>query len=165
MKAGEVAERSPERIRSVVDIWVHLIACSRVLRNALEHNVLWSNEEKSWFGGQDSPFSWVPTEKKATEWCMNLAMPRWLRNNGVLMQGLAQHCVAHMGRTQAVVYYRERAASFQESDPSMNDVHRIVRANLAAKYDEIAADIGSGAMTIRHPEIVWRNWQDDGDAD
>ena len=40
MKANEVAQRSPERVRSVVDIWVHLIACSRVLRKALEHNVL-----------------------------------------------------------------------------------------------------------------------------
>jgi hypothetical protein len=95
MKAGEVAERSPERVRSVVDIWVHLIACSRVLRNALEHNVLWSNEENS---------------------------------------GLAVRTARSLGF-------------------------------LAAKYEEIAADIGSGATTIRHPEIVWRNWQDDGDAD
>jgi hypothetical protein len=161
MKANEAAERSPERVRSVVDIWVHLIACSRVSRNALEHNVLWSDEEKSWFGGQGKPFSWVPTERKAMEWCINLAMPHWLRDNGDLMQGLAQYCLADMGRAQAVAYYRERAASFQETDASMNNVHGIVRANLATKYEEIAADIGSGATTIRHPEIVWRNWQDD----
>jgi hypothetical protein len=174
MKANEVAQRSPERVRSVVDIWVHLIACSRVLRNALEHNVLWSDEEKSWFGDQDRPFSRVPTERKAMEWCINLAMPRWLRDNGDLMQGLAQYCLADMGSAQAAAYYREGAASFRESEASMNDVHRReasmndvhrrvvrMRANLAAKYEEIAADIASGATPIRHSEIVWRNWQDD----
>jgi hypothetical protein len=161
MKANEVAQRSPELVRSVVDIWVHLIACSRVLKNALEHNVLWSDEEKLWFGGQDTPFSLVATERKAMKWCMNIATPRWLRDNGDLIQGLAQYCLADMGRAQATAYYRDRAASFQESDASMNDVHRTLRAALAAKYEEIAADIGSGPTTIRHPEVVWRNWQAD----
>jgi hypothetical protein len=170
MKANEVAERTPERVRSVVDIWVHLITCSRVLRTALEHNVLWSDDEKSWVGDPKSwfsdprkPFSWVgvPTERKAMEWCMDLAMPHWLRDNGDLMQGLAQYCLADMGRAQAVAYYRERAASFREIDASMGDVHKILRANVAAKHEEIADDIGSGATSIRHPEMVWRNWQDD----
>ena len=94
------------------------------------------------------------------EWCMNSAMPRWLRDNGDLMQGLAHYCLADMGRVQAVAYYRERAASFslQETDASMNDVARIVGGRLAAKYEEIAADVASGARTIRHPETVWKNW-------
>jgi hypothetical protein len=92
---------------------------------------------------------------------MNLAMPRWLRDNNELMQGLSQYCLADMGRVQANAYYRDRAASFRETDASMNDAHKIVRANLAAKYEEIADEVGSSATTIRHPEIVWRNWRDD----
>ena len=95
------------------------------------------------------------------KWCMNIATPRWLRDNGDLIQGLAQYCLADMGRAQATAYYRDWTASFQESDASMNDVQRIVSAQLAAEYEAIATDIDSGATTIRHPEIVWRNWLDD----
>jgi hypothetical protein len=158
IKADEIAQSSPEVLKHVVEIWVHLIACSRVLRTALVNNALWSDEEKLWFGTQKKPFCFVPTEAKAMEWCTNQAMPRWLRDNELLVERLAKWCISEIGRSQALAYYHERAADFRQPLSGVNEVHVAVRDRLAIKYQEIADDIASEDSQFRHPLIVWSNW-------
>jgi hypothetical protein len=88
MRANQIAERERAYEDAVAEIWIHLIACSRVFGDALEHNVMWSIEEKEWFGTARSPLCFVLEERPAMLFCANHIMPKWLRENAKLTERL-----------------------------------------------------------------------------
>jgi len=61
-------------------MWVHLAEGCQSLRTALEHNVLWSDKEKTWFAPyyMDDEKRWVDPIADGRKYCMNHVMPRWL---------------------------------------------------------------------------------------
>jgi len=88
MRADQIADRERAYGDVVAEIWMHLIECSRVFGGALEHNVVWSTEEKEWFGTARSPLCFVLKERPAMVFCANHIMPEWIRTNGKLIEYL-----------------------------------------------------------------------------
>jgi hypothetical protein len=78
MKADEACNNEPIHEDLLADMWIHLIQCSRIFKAALEHNILWTDEEKSVCLGVHG----IPsTERKGMLHCVNSMMPRRLYSN------------------------------------------------------------------------------------
>jgi hypothetical protein len=160
MKVNEIAEHERSYESQLAAIWVHLIECSRVFKNALEHNVIWSDEEKEWFGVTGKSLCFVSTETDAMKFCKNMIVPHWFRKNDKLMHGLAHNCIAKMGKTEAAIYYRESATHLQAlaADKSESEIVATMYGRIARKHEEIADDLDASAAEIRHPAVIWEDW-------
>lgn len=78
MKVEEISEIERSYEDLLADMWIHLIECSRGFKAALEHNILWTDEEKSvCVGYPDIP----STEREGMLRCVNSMMPRRLCSN------------------------------------------------------------------------------------
>jgi hypothetical protein len=151
-KVNELAEHDDRFVKSAADIWVHIIVSSGVLKIALKHNILWTEDEKDWWGtfwDEDDR----KTKKHAVSWCMSFAMPRWLRNNPDLMQDLAHFCIANLPTPETIAYYMRQARMCYEHSHLDDGIKTAAR-----QYQEVADDIRSGASQIRHPEALWEDF-------
>lgn len=104
MRANQIAERARAYEDAVAEIWIHLIACSRGFGDALQHNVMWSIEEKKWFGTASSPLCFVLEERPAMLFCANHIMPKWLRENGKLTEHLRVLEIERIFESDSIFY-------------------------------------------------------------
>jgi len=76
-RAGFKAYNNPELHDDVAIIWTMLIRGSAHLRALLEHNVIWSEEEKEFFTGIKNDYSGM-------RHAINIVMPKWLQDNIII---------------------------------------------------------------------------------
>jgi len=60
--------------------WVYIARNITSFRAALEHNILWSDEEMEWFGTKTDKFAYMRDEKSASDHCVEVITPRYLRS-------------------------------------------------------------------------------------
>ncbi|MBI5205414.1 MAG: hypothetical protein HZA11_10905 [Nitrospirae bacterium] len=79
LRATEIAEQNNIFVDDVVDIWIALIRGSAFLKRLLEHNVIWSRDEKVWFDNLTDQLSGM-------RYTFNLIMPKWLHSHPKISQ-------------------------------------------------------------------------------
>ena len=68
---------------------LHLIDGSRLMKTALENNLLWSHDEKYWWFDKDgNVLDQISTERKSMVNCASHLMPKWLSANERTVQSL-----------------------------------------------------------------------------
>ena len=68
-----IAMRDACYIQRLLKIWLIVAESCRCMRVALQNNVLWSPEEKSWF-------DFIRSEKDGIRCCLNIVMPDFLKS-------------------------------------------------------------------------------------
>lgn len=78
-RATEMAEQNNIFVDDVADIWLALTRGSAFLKRLLEHNVIWSREEKMWFDDLTGQLSGM-------RYTFNHIMPKWLHSHPKIRQ-------------------------------------------------------------------------------
>ena len=76
MRANSIAENREQYQDATADIWIHIIENGTVFKGALQHNILWSDDETDWFRTKDI---WLD-DKGGREFCARTT-PRYLLKN------------------------------------------------------------------------------------
>lgn len=79
MRATTLANKNKELENRVAEIWIHVAEGCRFLKNSLEHNVIWSANEKQWF-------NMLKDENDGIKYCVNHVMPKQLRANPAIKE-------------------------------------------------------------------------------
>jgi len=103
MRAEKIVQTTEQDRDKIADAWIHIIQNATFFRTVLEHNILWSDEEKVWFELGGDPFGMVPDEKKSREFCAR-TMPRWLTKNAKMRDYLNGSDMKDWLRTNDLLY-------------------------------------------------------------
>lgn len=74
MRATALANKNREFENQAAEMWLCVADGCRFLKNNLQHNIIWSADEKIWFDT-------LKDEKDGVSYCLNHVMPKWLREN------------------------------------------------------------------------------------
>ena len=80
LRADKIAMNSTGLHEIHARTWVYISRNITSFRGALEHNILWSDEEMQWFGTKTDKFAYMRDEKSASDHCVEVITPRYLRS-------------------------------------------------------------------------------------
>lgn len=129
MRATFIAEEREEFSDSVADIWVSVIKGCKYLKTTVDNNVLWQEDEKTWW-------THIKSEQDGMADCINFSAPEWIAKHPKI-QALAKEnniSIYALGLLARPDNSRNIKTILSTAEPRLTDAERAKRDRAVRKF-------------------------------